>query len=87
MKHIASRLISPFLFSIVLSERVSFCSKVVELMQFPIKCMYIFSKYLEKKINKERHIVNKNGFPSSFRTKLDNSILKELCIKFLANQV
>ena len=34
MKHIASKLISPFLFSIVLSERVSFCSKVDALMQF-----------------------------------------------------
>ena len=45
MKHIASRLISPFLFSIVLSERVSFCSKVIELMQFPIKFIYIFSQW------------------------------------------
>ena len=47
MKHIASKLISPFLFSIVLSERVSFCSKVVELMQFPIKFMYIFREKKE----------------------------------------
>ena len=45
MKHIASRLISPFLFSIVLSERVSFCSKVIELMQLPIKFIYIFSQW------------------------------------------
>jgi hypothetical protein len=37
MKHIASRLISPFLFSIVLSERVSFCSKVDALMQYHIE--------------------------------------------------
>ena len=40
MKHIASRLISPFLFSIVLSERVSFCSKVDGLMQFHIEFVY-----------------------------------------------